>query len=447
MTLRIHRLLLQLFAVLAVPVIIGAQPRGGELEQSVPIGLIQYSIFQLPGPAADSIIVDLHYRLQQQYFVFLRQANGRFEAKGELLAEFLDDNGTSVGREIRPIRVERSELPGPNEILPDIQSIIRNTLPMRRVNVVFEVKSFESGRTFLERMRRVSMAFPLAGPALLDDPMPAYRDSGTHMLKSFNRNGAILYGSTGGLVLSARLPENSHTAVIRWKVHSQGSEFGSVRREYEGTDTLAADSHVELAQSEGEVGYRLTPGLQNGWCGFFLSLPLHLLEPGTPQVDLILESGGTSVERTYRLPVVWPSRPQSLSRFDLAVDALRHIATEEDIDDMTGFMADGGQERVREYWRKRDPDTTTAYNEVQEEYYRRVDEAIRKFSTRGEFDGYKTDRGRILILWGTPSSMNRVFRPNTGPREIWTYESLRKRFIFSDPSRTGEYVLTQTEDL
>jgi len=139
--------------------------------------------------------------------------------------------------------------------------------------------------------------------------------------------------------------------------------------------------------------------------------------------------------------------PRSLARFDLAVDALRYIASEEDIDDMVGFLADGGKERFNEFWRMKDPDTSTAYNEVLEEYYRRVDESIVRFSTRGELDGYKSDRGRIFIVYGTPTSMDRIFRPESGPREVWWYEGIRKRFIFTDPSRTGEYGLSQTEDL
>ena len=165
------------------------------------------------------------------------------------------------------------------------------------------------------------------------------------------------------------------------------------------------------------------------------------------RVEVELSSGELRARQTYPFAVIWPTRPRSLADFGIAVDALRHIADPEEVDDMVGFFADGGRQRFDEFWRHRDPDTTTAYNPVQEEFYRRVDEAIRRFSSRGGTDGYKTDRGRILILFGTPTTSQRLFRPNTGPREIWTYEGIKKRFIFTDPNRTGDYKLSQTEDL
>jgi GWxTD domain-containing protein len=130
---------------------------------------------------------------------------------------------------------------------------------------------------------------------------------------------------------------------------------------------------------------------------------------------------------------------------NLAIDALKHIATEEEISSMTTLNSRKSMKEFQEFWRKQSPDTTCAYNPRMAEYYRRVDEAIKRFSTRDEMDGYRTDRGRILILFGSPSITNRLLKPNTPPSEIWTYEKLRKRLTFVDRQRIGNFILEKEE--
>jgi hypothetical protein len=60
-------------------------------------------------------------------------------------------------------------------------------------------------------------------------------------------------------------------------------------------------------------------------------------------------------------------------------------------------------------------------------------------------DGYRTDRGRIFILFGSPSITNRLLKPNAPPAEIWTYENLKKRFTFVDRQRNGNFTLEKEE--
>jgi len=102
-----------------------------------------------------------------------------------------------------------------------------------------------------------------------------------------------------------------------------------------------------------------------------------------------------------------------------------------------------------EFWRTKDPDTTTAYNEVLVEYYRRVDEAVSRFSTLSGQDGYKTDRGRIFILYGAPTRVEKYIPPGEAPREVWIYDrpNLRKKFTFIDRYKAGAFVLVSVEDL
>jgi len=73
--------------------------------------------------------------------------------------------------------------------------------------------------------------------------------------------------------------------------------------------------------------------------------------------------------------------------------------------------------------------------------------ANQNFSSNREVDGYKSDRGRIFILYGSPTNKERLFSPSAPPREVWTYVQLKKRFIFEDERRAGIYTLTGVENL
>lgn len=404
---------------------------------------VSYEAVVLPGPSVDTFAVDVHYRIQRSFFVFLRTTTGQEQAQGEVLVELVSKDGAATAREVRSIQLARPADSNPGESLGDFQDRVRFFLPPGTYTIIMEVRAFESERRFLERRRTLEIGDP-AVPSLLPRPIFGYIDDARGAFVVFNRGGGVRFGSSGGMIVHVRA-NSSSSSVVSWTLKGISDGEESTRAEFHGLDTVTSGTIYSPDRADDLLLYRAAA--HELWGSAFVRLPLEKLEPGPYTIDVTLTDGVASVQRMVRLMVVWPDRPVSLSMFDVAVDALRHIASAEEIDDMVGFFADGGSERFREFWRRLDDDTTTAYIPAQEQYYRRVDDAIRRFSTRGNNDGYKTDRGRILILFGTPSTSQRVFRPNTGPREIWVYERLKKRFIFTDPGRTGDYTLSQTEDL
>ena len=404
---------------------------------------VAYDAVILPGPTADSFAVDIHYRIQQSFFVFMRTSTGKEEAQGEVLVELNNTSGEATAREVRSIRLDRPNQPASGALIPDHQDHVRFVLPPGTYTIVLDVRAQESGRRFLERRRTLEILAMPEG-SLLPRPVFGFLETAVGAFVPFNRGGGCRFGAVGGMLVHFR-PYSNGPQVLSWKLSGMSDEDGSARADFSGIDTVSVGQMYIPDVSNDRPEYRQVPA--ENWGSAYVRLPLERLEPGPYTIETALSEGASKVSQTYRLMVFWPDRPLSLTTFDLAVDALRHIADPEEVEDMVGFFADGGGERFREFWRRLDPDTATMYNPAQAEYYRRVDEAIRKFSTRGGNDGYKTDRGRILILYGSPTTSQRIFKPNIGPREIWVYEHLKKRFIFTDPDRTGNYTLTQTEDL
>jgi GWxTD domain-containing protein len=99
-----------------------------------------------------------------------------------------------------------------------------------------------------------------------------------------------------------------------------------------------------------------------------------------------------------------------------------------------------------EFWKRRDPDPTTLGNEVKKEYLGRVEHA--NLSFRGGLkDGWKTDRGRVYIVYGPPDEIER--HPNemdTKSYEIWYYHSIQGgvEFDFIDRSGFSDYILVNS---
>ena len=111
---------------------------------------------------------------------------------------------------------------------------------------------------------------------------------------------------------------------------------------------------------------------------------------------------------------------------------------------------------IEQFWRRRDTDPRTAYNEFKEEHYRRIAYANDHF--KSGIDGWTTDRGQIYITHGPPTSIERhptggtYDRPvaegggstTTFPYEVWYYQYIEGigsgiEIEFVDPIGTGEY--------
>jgi GWxTD domain-containing protein len=133
--------------------------------------------------------------------------------------------------------------------------------------------------------------------------------------------------------------------------------------------------------------------------------------------------------------------PTTIRDIDKAVDQLRYIAKDEDMEFIRqGKDPDERKKRFQEFWQKRDPDPRTAQNELMEEYYARVSYANEHFSHF--VDGWRTDMGMVYIRFGPPENIERhPFETDTRPYEVWYYYQLNRQFIFVDRNGFGDYRL------
>src|SRR5436189_3459650 len=134
-----------------------------------------------------------------------------------------------------------------------------------------------------------------------------------------------------------------------------------------------------------------------------------------------------------------------------------YVITDEERKAFKKLATDDERERfIEELWRRRDPDPDTDENEFKEEYYERIAYANEHFSSG--IPGWKSDRGRIWIMYGKPDErethpMGGAYeRPtyegggstSTYPFEVWFYRYIGGvgsgvEIEFVDPTGSGEY--------
>jgi GWxTD domain-containing protein len=120
---------------------------------------------------------------------------------------------------------------------------------------------------------------------------------------------------------------------------------------------------------------------------------------------------------------------------------------------------DEREQFIEAFWERRNPNPGTGENEFKEEYYRRIAYANEHYASG--IPGWRTDRGRIYIMYGPPDEVDshpsggtyqRPASEGGGETSTFPFEDWRYRYIdgignnvvleFVDPSMTGEYHLT-----
>jgi len=121
------------------------------------------------------------------------------------------------------------------------------------------------------------------------------------------------------------------------------------------------------------------------------------------------------------------------------LDKVSYIITKQERKIFRELPESGRDDFVAEFWKRRDPDPDTALNEYRLEYEDRVAKSALMFSGEGR-PGWRTDRGRIYILFGPPSERLTYPMDASGYcREVWYYGAFP--VIFIDEHCSGYFLL------
>jgi GWxTD domain-containing protein len=147
------------------------------------------------------------------------------------------------------------------------------------------------------------------------------------------------------------------------------------------------------------------------------------------------------LKRDYDIDIAWVTKPRSLSDAEFAIKMLKIIEPKEKVDSLLNSSSSEYKKVLYEYWSKYNKGAKTLYNYLMAEFYNRVDEAIRRFSSLSKISGAESDRGKIFVRFGNPDSIERVYNGQNSVLEIWKYIELEQEYIFKDDSGLGNYYL------
>lgn len=171
---------------------------------------------------------------------------------------------------------------------------------------------------------------------------------------------------------------------------------------------------------------------------FAILLSLFVVSAISAQENTNNDSGNNRVRKTDN---------SSLIRKTWVEKDVAYIITSEEKKAFNALQTDEERENfIENFWQRRDPDPDTEVNEFREEYYERIRYANENFASG--IPGWRTDRGRIYIVWGKPDKVEKgygTFEENVNvPYEKWFYDHIEGccsgvEITFVDPTETGEF--------
>jgi GWxTD domain-containing protein len=142
------------------------------------------------------------------------------------------------------------------------------------------------------------------------------------------------------------------------------------------------------------------------------------------------EFGGMSIDEIRKefRTAVYIARPDDRASFDklTTVEARREF--------------------LRKFWKRVESETTGQSVLTRSEYLNRVAQTNERYRTPMK-EGWRTDRGRVFILYGEPNEIERnPFPEDSKPYEIWFYRLLESgvKFVFIDNTFFNDFVLVHS---
>jgi GWxTD domain-containing protein len=418
--------------------------KGGSISNESNISL-QVSTF----PASDNIHdrIDIWYRFSNNFFILTKDIDKGFIARAEISIEIFDISKIYIDR-----KIFKKEIVNPTAAFEGnsyTSDIIPFYLTRGKYIIVFTATDLQSSRQFKTEKLSTEI-IPIAigtdlKTTLSDIVFLTSFDSTKLTEQSFkpvNLGGNVFFGQPFIAYLELFSKSNnldSFTLSFKLNKLVDGEIVSTVMesdKEYQILNFLTLEPKENL--------YFLKPDPYREKSGIILHLPDLKLRPGDYELSVTIED---KLKVDKRFQVIWEDMPKSLLNLDYAIDMLNYIATQNELKDMFSGRLPKRKEAFEKFWEQKDPTPETAYNELMAEYYYRVDFATENFLTIDNQPGAKTDRGKIYILYGKPENTERVLNPGSPAAEIWIYARMKKKFVFEDQKRKGDFKLITIKDL
>jgi len=371
--------------------------------------VFEETIGYFPGEKSGTSNLEVYLRIPFDRLQFVKNSEG-YSASFEVLLAIYEGNRLETRFDRRDsVRAENYYETHSLERAAPPAYVLRN-VPPGRFELRIAVKDIESSREY-SRMKEIAV--------------PTFDKHAEVQFSSvISKSGGKFYppeaypdADSFEYEFSAIIPESAEGSMIAGIEDSQG--------------LFASDTFLNVA---------------TGSERFFGTLPM----PAEREFLFFAEFRGEDGSRSYTEKNIRVLKdPYSASAEDVEeiIDQLDLIGTRKEIREMRSAL-DGEimilDSLIEDFWSQRDPTPSTEFNEVKEEFYRRIEVANNRYG--GGRPGWETSRGRVLVVYGEPDEIDRrPFEPGYPSREIWYYNNPRRTFYFEDRLGDGRYELVYQE--
>lgn len=156
---------------------------------------------------------------------------------------------------------------------------------------------------------------------------------------------------------------------------------------------------------------------------------------------IVSEINKSAEPEKFQIGCKWIDKPLSLKNPEMAINALKFIEKDSVISELLSGDNEDYAENLTRYWKKSDPTPGSEFNPLMQEFYNRIDYAVKNFATISGANGANTDRGKVYIRFGKPIAVNRTSDTYGNIIETWTYNNPQRKFVFVDKKGTGDFSL------
>jgi GWxTD domain-containing protein len=170
----------------------------------------------------------------------------------------------------------------------------------------------------------------------------------------------------------------------------------------------------------------------------FYTINFTLPEGYYGDIDLVISSSKDEISKELFLydnnAMLWSN--------DIAeiVGVMRYIFSSKEMKTLKEMDEKQKIDFIINYWKDKDPTEDTKENELLIEFTDRFNFANENLSEIGR--GWRTDRGKIYIIYGEPESIERFSSQDNSIFETWIYPS-GLEFVFQDRNRFGNFILVR----
>ena len=230
-----------------------------------------------------------------------------------------------------------------------------------------------------------------------------------------------------------------HSLLIRFP----NTEINEIRAKILQTKEVVLDQkiksvgekNIKLENTNGDI---ILSADENGNSQIFIVSGFsHLLREG--KCELVVEYDTSEVK--FPINTLWFNKPRVLNNPEYSIKLLGYIEKDNTIGKLLSFDDEDYYKELSNYWVQNYPADGMQFNYAMEEFYTRADHAIKTYSSLNSYDGAERDRGKIYILYGEPTSIERNYTEINEIVEVWKYEKAGRKFIFKDTKGTGKFDL------